>query len=119
MKKGDIETYIRKFETLRRTVDWLEETIGTITQFQRRLGATHTCEIHEGKIPRPITLKDWYTAARNQWKEIETKKIHKEVKKDTHTVTPVAPAPIIVHAIEVRTKIGNLEAARWRQALEG
>ena len=80
MKKGDVETYVKKFEILRRTVDWPENNVGTITQFQRGLGTTHTREIHERKIPRPITLKDWYAAARNQWKETKAKETHEAVK---------------------------------------
>ena len=117
MKKGDVETYIKKFETLRRSVNWLEENDRTITQFQRGLGTMHTHEIHEGKTSRPITLKDWYAAARNQWKEIETKEIHEEAKEDARTITPVASAPIIVRAAEVRSQMSKLEVARWRQAL--
>ena len=66
MKKGDVETYIERFETLRRSVDWLEENNGTITQFQRGLGATHTRKVREGKAPHPITLKDCVTAPRGR-----------------------------------------------------
>ena len=119
MKKGDVETYIKKFEILRRAVEWPEENIGTITQFQRGLGATHTREIRERKIPRPITLKDWYAAARNQWKEAKTEEIREVVKDDARAITPVAPAPIVVRAVEVKPGISGPEAARWRQALTG
>ena len=110
IKKGDVETYIRKFDILRRTVNWPEENIGTITQFQRGLGATHTREIREGKAPRPITLKDWYTAARNQWKRAKTEEIREAVKDDARAITPVAPAPIVIRTIEVKTEISGLEA---------
>ena len=119
MKKGDVETYIRKFETLRKSVDWPEENNGTITQFQCGLGAMHTCEIREGMIPHLITLKDWYTAAQNQWKEIKTKEIHEEVKGNARAITPVAPTLIVVHAVEIKSKIGGPKAARWWQALVG
>ena len=114
VKKGDVETYIRKFEILRRTVDWPEETIGTITQFQRRLSAMHTREIRKRKIPRPVTLKDWYAVARNQWKKTKTEEICKD---DAHAITPIAPAPIVIRTVEVRPKISSPEAARWQQAL--
>ena len=117
MKKGDVETYIEKFETLRRSVDWPEETIGTITQFQCGLGAMHTREIREGKIPRPVTLKDWYAAARNQWKGAKTEGIREAVKEDARAITPVASTPIIVRATEVKSQMSELEVARWQQAL--
>ena len=117
MKKGDVETYIRKFKILRRTIDWPEENIRTITQFQHGLGATHTREICERKIPCPVTLKDWYTAARNQWKGTKTEEIRKAVKDDARAITLVVPTPIIVCATEVKPRISGPEAARWRQAL--
>ena len=119
MKKGDVETYIKKFETLRRSIGWPEDRNGTITQFQRRLGATHTCKVHEGTIPCLITLRDWYAAAQNQWKGTKSKEICEEVKNNAHTIIPVTPTPIVICTTEVKSEISGLEAACWRQVLAG
>jgi hypothetical protein len=68
MTKGDVKTYIEQFETLRRSISWPENANGMILSFQRGLGRTHTAEIQTGKIPCPVTLRDWYAVVRNQWK---------------------------------------------------
>ena len=117
MKKGDVKAYIRKFKTLRKSVDWPEENNGMITQFQCGLGMMHTHEIHKGMAPHPITLKDWYAVARNQWEAIKTEETHEEVGSNARAITSITPTPIIVRAIKVRTKIGDLKATCWQQAL--
>jgi transcription factor SPN1 len=79
MTKGDVETYIKRFEVLRRSVGWPEDSQGTVVLFQRGLGPTNTREIQTGTIPRPTTLAEWYAAARNQWKGKETCQLRTEI----------------------------------------
>jgi hypothetical protein len=134
MIKGDVEAYIERFETLRRSIDWPENANGTMLSFQRGLGRTHTAEIQAGKAPHPTTLKEWYAAARNQLekkKEInrdidvatdqakesinEIDRLEKEVKND---IAHAAGINTVRFAPESTIQDGN-EAVRWRKALIG
>jgi hypothetical protein len=131
MTKGDVEAYIERFETLRRSVDWPENANGTMLSFQRGLGRTHTAEIQAGKAPRPTTLREWYAAARSQLekeginhdidaaidqaKESINKidRLEKEIEND---IARAAGINAVHFAPESTIQNGD-EAARWQKAL--
>jgi hypothetical protein len=142
MNKGDVEAYIKRFEALRESAERPKNSQTTLWMFQRGLGATHTREIQAGKVPRPMTLEEWYAMARNQWKGKEVNEtINRAVPEDEVTLTRIdtvteshhpdrriegsiarvtsikdvssAPNSVVVRT----TKISSVEAARWRRAL--
>jgi Retrotransposon gag protein len=96
MKGDDLDNYLAEFEHWRSEAEWGENEVGTITQFRRGLRDGLHKAILEKTVPRPVSLREWVNAARDQhelWAEIKAS------------------------VGSYRAKDPTANAQRWRQAL--
>ena len=66
MKGDDLDTYLATFEHLRQSAGWERDAQGTLLMLRRGLNKALCRAIIERTDPRPVTLDDWFRAARKQ-----------------------------------------------------
>jgi Retrotransposon gag protein len=74
MKGDDLDNYLAEFDHWRSEAEWGENDVGTITQFRRGLKDGLHKAILQQTNPRPVSLREWVNAARDQhelWAEIK------------------------------------------------